>query len=88
MRNWPELPAQNEDDNLLAKPRSKRNESILWEFASLDYRVGFESKQIHSLIRRGDADREIARNALLEARRQAAINTMIPRLRTFVQPRK
>lgn len=67
MRNYLEMPSQKEEDNLLAKPRSEPNEYILYEFASLAYRLGFESKQIHCLIQRS-ADEEIARKALLKAR--------------------
>ena len=68
MRDYREMPPRKETDNLLAKPRSKSSEPILCEFATLAYRVGFESEQIISLIHRS-ADEAIARNALLEARR-------------------
>lgn len=68
MREYREMPTRMEGDDLLAKPKSKLNAPILCEFASLAYRLGFESEKIRSLTRRS-ADEEIARGALLEARR-------------------
>jgi Protein of unknown function (DUF3723) len=60
-----------EKDSLLAKPRSIVYKPILYKFASLAYRLGFESEKIYSLIRPDAADEEIAHNALLKARRPA-----------------
>ena len=68
MRNYLEMPALKEKDHLLAKPRSTASRSIVQEFASLAFRLGFDSERIQSLIQQS-ADEEIARKALLEARR-------------------
>jgi hypothetical protein len=69
MRDFNQVPAEPKRKNLLANPaRKEADENVLYEFATLAYRLGFESDQIYSLTRRSP-DREIARNALLKARK-------------------
>jgi hypothetical protein len=69
MRGNPQMPAEPKRKNLSAKPiAGKADEIVLCEFATLAYRLGYESEPIHSLIQRS-ADREIARSALLKARK-------------------
>lgn len=67
MRDYLEMLPEKEDDSLVAKPRSQPNERIRCEFASLAYRLGFESEEIRHQIQRSP-DKEIARKALLKAR--------------------
>ncbi|KAF2647755.1 hypothetical protein K491DRAFT_614063 [Lophiostoma macrostomum CBS 122681] len=67
MRDYLEMLPEKEDDSLVAKPRSQPNERIGYEFASLAYRLGFESEEIRYQIQRSP-DEEIARKTLLKAR--------------------
>ena len=69
MRNYLDFRAERERENrnLLAKPSGKSGLTVLRELALLAHRLGFESNQIDRLVQ-GSADREIARNFLLEAR--------------------
>jgi hypothetical protein len=70
MRNYPQMPAvPKRKKKLSTKPiTGKADEIVLREFATFAYRLGYESEPIHSLIQRS-ADREIARSALLKARK-------------------
>jgi len=71
MRHFREMPVEpkKKKKNLLAKPGARRaDETVLCEFAALADRLGFESGEISALKQRS-SDREIARNALLEARK-------------------
>ncbi|KAH8727397.1 hypothetical protein GQ44DRAFT_584583, partial [Phaeosphaeriaceae sp. PMI808] len=67
MRDYLEMLPEKDDDSLVAKPRSQPHERIRCEFASLAYRLGFESEEIRHQIQRSP-DEEIARKALLKAR--------------------
>ncbi|KAJ5110830.1 hypothetical protein N7532_001365 [Penicillium argentinense] len=67
LREYLEIPA--EPKKKLAGPRSGQvNEKVLFEFASLAYKLGFRSERIQDLLQR-DPDREIARRLLLTARK-------------------
>jgi Protein of unknown function (DUF3723) len=69
MRNYLEMPVEPKRKIVLAKSTSeKAGQAVLCEFAGLAYRLGFESKEIRSLMQRS-FDREIARDALLKARK-------------------
>jgi hypothetical protein len=71
MRDYPQMPAEPKKKNLLTKPASeKADEIVLCEFAALASRLGYESERIRSLAQRSP-DREIARSALLKARKPA-----------------
>ena len=71
MRVYKDIPPQQNKTaaDLLAKPDTSGNESVLSEFAGLAYQLRFDTGQIRSLTQRS-ADREIARTALLKARDQ------------------
>jgi hypothetical protein len=67
-RNWVEMPAlPQKEKNRLAKPGSKRSADAVFGFAALAFRLGFESTRIKDLMQQS-RDRDIARNAFLEAR--------------------
>lgn len=75
MRHFPELPAPREEETkkkkkkLLAKARiQKADEVSSSEFAVLADRLGFQSEEILALKQRS-SDRDIARDALLRARK-------------------
>lgn len=70
MRHYPELPAEPKKNKcLLAKPgNAAADEAVLHDFAILAKRLGFRSTRIDELMGRSP-DREIARAALLKARR-------------------
>jgi hypothetical protein len=70
MRNYRGIPPvrKKEEGDLLAKITSDPSEEGLYELAALVYKLGFDSKQIRDLASLS-ADREIARNALLRARK-------------------
>ena len=69
MRNYLEMPAGPKRKSMLAKPKSeKADQMVLCEFAALAYQLGFETEEIRSLMQRSP-DREIARDALLKARK-------------------
>ncbi|PYH60299.1 uncharacterized protein BO96DRAFT_497933 [Aspergillus niger CBS 101883] len=70
MRHYPLMPpdAKNDDD-LLAKPaRAKADERAIYEMAGLARRLGFKSPEIDVLVD-GSPDHQIARAALLQARK-------------------
>ncbi|RSL40409.1 hypothetical protein CEP54_016126 [Fusarium duplospermum] len=67
-REFRELPADLKKKDVLAKARKKADETTLFEFASLAYRLGFESKEIGKVIRTSP-DLEVARRTLLSARK-------------------
>ncbi|KAH7111054.1 hypothetical protein B0J11DRAFT_473541 [Dendryphion nanum] len=69
MRNYHQMPAVPKRKKFSTKSViGKGDETILCEFASFAYRLGYESESIHSLTQRS-VDREIARSALLKARK-------------------
>ena len=71
MRHYRKMPVEpkKKKKDLLAKVGSgKADETVLCEFAALADRLGFESDEISALKQRSP-EREIARNALLEARK-------------------
>ncbi|KAG4414646.1 hypothetical protein IFR04_012217 [Cadophora malorum] len=73
MQNYTDLPAPSKENKtkkkLLAKARpGKVDEVVLSNFAALAIRLGFKSDRISALSQRS-ADREIARAALLNARK-------------------
>ncbi|RDL36214.1 uncharacterized protein BP5553_06826 [Venustampulla echinocandica] len=69
MRNYPQVPAEPKKKNLLAKPASEKADEIFpCEGAILASCLGYESDKIHSIAQRSP-DREIARSALLKARK-------------------
>jgi hypothetical protein len=71
MRHYPETPtdAKKKSKDLLAKARVQRaDEEVLSRAANLADRVGFVSDEIEVLKQRS-SDREIARSALLKARK-------------------
>ncbi|KAH7108729.1 hypothetical protein B0J11DRAFT_241648 [Dendryphion nanum] len=69
MRNYPQMPAVPKRKKFSTKSViGKGDEIVLCEFATFAYRLGYESESIHSLTQRS-VDREIARSALLKARK-------------------
>ncbi|KAF1948546.1 hypothetical protein CC80DRAFT_556252 [Byssothecium circinans] len=71
MRHYGDMPAQpkKKEKDLLAKAKCyTADEAVLCEFAALADRLGFASREIDDL-KKGSSDREIARNALLKARK-------------------
>jgi hypothetical protein len=51
MRNYLDMPAEPKRKNLLAKSRSKKaDKKVLYEFAALAYKLGFESDESHNPI--------------------------------------
>lgn len=62
-------PAPKSDDDLLAKStRAKPDERTIYEMAELAQRLGFQSTEISALIQ-SSPDHQIARSALLQARK-------------------
>lgn len=70
MRHYPLMPPDpKKDDDLLAKPaRAKADARVIYEMAELAHRLGFKSPEIDALID-GSPDHQIARAALLQARK-------------------
>ena len=70
MRHYPLMPPDpKKDDDLLAKPaRAKADARVIYEMAELARRLGFKSPEIDALID-GSPDHQIARAALLQARK-------------------
>nr|KMM64374.1 hypothetical protein CPAG_00726 [Coccidioides posadasii RMSCC 3488] len=70
MRHYPSMPADpKNDDDLLAKPnRAKADECVVYQMAALAHRLGFRSTEITELMNQSP-DRQIARPALLKARK-------------------
>ncbi|KAI9855635.1 MAG: hypothetical protein M1813_009681 [Trichoglossum hirsutum] len=70
MRNFPKMIAEcprKEDGQPTPVPMEP--DQIIWsEFATIAYKLGFESKEIHRLMSK-NPDRELARSTLLRARR-------------------
>ncbi|KAF2113726.1 hypothetical protein BDV96DRAFT_601203 [Lophiotrema nucula] len=68
MRHYEHMPNQpKKPAGLLAKSTYLRNVKVTHDFAALAYKLGFRSSRVLTL-KESSADREIARNALLEAR--------------------
>lgn len=67
-RMYRDLPADPQKKDLLAKARTKADETALFELASLASRLGFESEKIKKILR-ASPDRSIAERALLAARK-------------------
>ncbi|KAL4891360.1 hypothetical protein BDV59DRAFT_68017 [Aspergillus ambiguus] len=70
MRHYPLMPPDpKNDDDLLAKPaRGKADDRVIYEMAELARRLGFDSPEIRALTG-GSPDHQIARAALLQARK-------------------
>ncbi|KAB8227896.1 uncharacterized protein BDW43DRAFT_292769 [Aspergillus alliaceus] len=70
MRNYTLMPPDpKNDDDLLAKPnRAMADARTIYDLADLARRLGFRSPEIESIVQ-GSPDRQIARNALLQARK-------------------
>ena len=61
-------PEPQKNKRLLAKPRKKVDETVLFDIASFASRLGFESEEIRRILRQSP-DREVARGTLLTARK-------------------
>lgn len=68
MRHYPKLSKKRQKKDHVAKPNREVDQMILYDMAVLAGRLGFKSPQIEELIQQSP-DREIARDALLMARR-------------------
>jgi hypothetical protein len=70
MRNYTLMPPDpKNDDDLLAKPnRAMADARTIYDLADLARRLGFRSPEIECLVQ-GSPDRQIARDALLQARK-------------------
>ncbi|KAL6229549.1 hypothetical protein BDW75DRAFT_249578 [Aspergillus navahoensis] len=70
MRHYPSMPPDpKNDDDLLAKPEwGKADDRVIYEMAELARRLGFDSPEIRALAG-GSPDHQIARAALLQARK-------------------
>ncbi|KAE8410244.1 hypothetical protein BDV36DRAFT_302927 [Aspergillus pseudocaelatus] len=70
MRNYTLMPTDpKNDDDLLAKPnRAMADARTIYDMADLARRLGFHSSEIESILQ-GSPDRQIARDALLQARK-------------------
>ena len=69
MRHYPDMGRECQREDVLAKPTNeKADENALYELAVLARQLGFESPQISKLVDQSP-DREIARSALLKARK-------------------
>ena len=67
-RKMPVEPKKKKKDLLAKVGGGEADETVLCEFAALTYRLGFESDEVCALKQRSP-DREIARSALLKARK-------------------
>ncbi|KID94655.1 hypothetical protein MAJ_09375, partial [Metarhizium majus ARSEF 297] len=67
-RNYKELPADTQKTGLLAVSRTKADETVLHELASLAARLGFESDKLDEILQTS-SDRNIAEHALFAARK-------------------
>ncbi|ODM19123.1 hypothetical protein SI65_05740 [Aspergillus cristatus] len=74
MRHYPLMPPDpKKDDDLLAKPAcAKADERVIFEMAELAHWLRFKSPEIDALID-GSPDHQIARAALLQARKPEAV---------------
>lgn len=69
MRHYPEMARDPQRRNTLAKASSeKADEAVIYDMARLSRKLGFHSTQITELIDQSP-DRQIARAALLKARK-------------------
>ncbi|KAF5857599.1 hypothetical protein ETB97_005528 [Aspergillus alliaceus] len=69
MRNYPEMAKDVQSLKVKAKPtRAKADERIVYDMAALARDLGFRSKQIEAILKQSP-DRQIARAALLKARK-------------------
>lgn len=69
MRHYPDMPKEPTTQNIVAKSnRGKADEAILHGMAALARKLGFESPQVREIVGRCP-DRQIAREALLKARK-------------------
>ncbi|OAQ60878.1 hypothetical protein VFPPC_01919 [Pochonia chlamydosporia 170] len=66
-RNYKELPADTQKKDLLAVSRTKANETVLHELASLAARLRFVSDQLEEILETS-SDRKVAEQALFAAR--------------------
>ncbi|KJZ70775.1 hypothetical protein HIM_09825 [Hirsutella minnesotensis 3608] len=67
-RNFRDLPAAKQKKDILAVSRTKADETVLYELASLASRLGFDSDKIQGILQK-PMDREIAERALSTARK-------------------
>lgn len=67
-RNYKELPADTQKTGLLAVSRTKADQTVLHELASLAARLGFESDKLVEILQTS-SDRNIAEHALFAARK-------------------
>ncbi|KAI2889407.1 hypothetical protein CBS63078_10207 [Aspergillus niger] len=68
MRHYPQMAKDTGGDNLAKAPSEKADEAVVHEMAALALRLGFKSKKINELMALSP-DRQIARAALLKARK-------------------
>ncbi|KAE8372663.1 hypothetical protein BDV26DRAFT_273679 [Aspergillus bertholletiae] len=69
MRNYPEMAKDVQSLKVKAKPtRAKADEMVVYDMAALARDLGFRSKQIEAILKQSP-DRQIAREALLKARK-------------------
>lgn len=69
MRHYPDMPKKPTTPNIIAKSnRGKADEAILHAMAALAQKLGFQSPQVREFVDRSP-DRQIAREALLRARK-------------------
>ena len=68
MQDWPDIPRQKikKDTILLENPQYKESARAIYALAILAFQLGFESKQIYTIIYHSP-DRIIVCNALLKA---------------------
>ncbi|GAA87890.1 hypothetical protein AKAW_06004 [Aspergillus luchuensis IFO 4308] len=85
MRHYPLMPSDPKKvDDLLAKPiRAKADERAIYEMAELARRLGFKSPEIDALIN-GSPDHQIARAALLQARKPSRFRYDAQQFETLV----
>ncbi|KAL5625697.1 hypothetical protein FOBRF1_000040 [Fusarium oxysporum] len=67
-RDYQDLPPEPKKTDLLAKSRKSADEIILFSFASLAFRLGFDSKQIRNTLQ-NSPDRKLAERTLLTVRK-------------------
>lgn len=67
-RDYRDLPPEPKKKDLLAKSRKSTDETILFSFASLAFRLGFDSNQIRNTLQ-NSPDRKLAERTLLMVRK-------------------